>query len=98
MSVPSDFTNTDIRIQHILTELSKVELELIENKTFIDQDVHLDGREFSNCIFKNCAIHVKLGHFRISGKVHLENCNFILYPPAQGVKSIFDAAVSQQKT
>ena len=98
MSIQSgDVTKQDIQLEPILTDIENIKLELIENKTFVDQDVYLDGRDFVSCIFKNCTIHIKLGHFTIRGSnTILTNCNFKYYPPAEAVKSISDIIVTQQ--
>lgn len=96
MPLPLDITKPDSRIQSVLSEIEKIELELIENKSFIGQDVYLDGRDFVNCVFQYCTIHVKLGHFKIRGKIQLKNNVFKLYPPAEAVKSIFDTLALQK--
>jgi len=97
MPIPLDVTKPDKRIQPIIAELEKIELELIENRTFADQDIYLDGREFISCIFKNCTMHVKLGHFSIRGtNTVLVNCDFKYYPPAESIKSISGILAYQQ--
>ena len=95
--MPSDVTKPDKRIQPIITEVEKIKLELIENNTFADQDIYLDGRDFLSCIFKNCTMHVKLGHFNIRGtNTILVNCDFKYYHPAEAVKSISGILAYQQ--
>ena len=91
MPLASDVTKPDVRTQGILADIEKLKLERITNKTFVDTDVYLDGRAFTNCIFKNCRFFVKLGCFQIGGeRIHLENIEWVLLPPAQGVKAIAD--------
>ena len=60
MSLMPDISKPDVRIQNIMTEIEKLKLEKISNKTFVDQDIYLDGREFTDCVFKNCRLFVKL--------------------------------------
>ena len=91
MALASDVSKPDIRIQSILTDIEKLKLERIDNKTFVNTDIYLDGRAFINCVFKDCRFFVKLGCFQIGGKrLHLENIEFITSHPAQGIKSIAD--------
>ena len=93
----SDVTKSDKRIQPIISGVEKIKLELIENAKFVDQDVYLDGRDFVSCIFKNCTMHVNLGHFSIRGtNTIFTNCEFKYYPLAEAVKSISFFHASQQ--
>ena len=86
MSLISDVSKPDTRVQNIMTEIEKLKLEEITNKTFVDQDIYLDGRAFADCVFKNCRLFVK-----ITGKrIHLDNIEFIASYPALGVKAISD--------
>jgi hypothetical protein len=90
MVLPSDVRKPTLEIQSIVTEIEKIKLEIIKDKTFVDTDIYLDGRSFVDCIFKNCRMFIKLGCFNIIGRIHLEGCEFIALPPAAGVKSISD--------
>jgi hypothetical protein len=91
MALTSDVARPDARVQSILTDLEKLKLEEFNNRTFVDTDVYLDGRAFTDCFFKNCRFFVKLGNFRIGGKsLHLENIEWILSGSAQGIKAIAD--------
>lgn len=93
----NDISKQDVRLEPVLTNIENIKLDLVENKTFVDQDVYLDGRDFVSCIFKNCTIHIKLGHFTIRGSnTILTNCNFKYSPLAEAVKSISDIIASQQ--
>ena len=96
MTLPSDTSKPDIRIQNITSETEKIKLERIADRDFVETDVYLDGREFVNCIFKNCRLFIKLGVFRITGpRIHLEHCEFVALPPAAGVKALFDLLALQ---
>ena len=44
---------------------------LVENKTFEDQTVEIDGKEFKGCVFKNCLIQ-----FNGKAQMGLSNCQF----------------------
>ena len=98
MTLPSDTSKPDPRIQSILNELEKTDLEKRANETFVDADVHLDGREFTDCTFKNCRMFASLGHFRLVGKgTQLDRCQFMASPPAARVKAVFDVFDRQKK-
>ena len=97
MVLPSDTTKPDIRIHSILADIEKLQLEPITNKTFVDTVVYLDGRDFIDCIFRNCRLFVKLGCFTIRGRrLHLEGCEFITDPPAKNIMTISNLLATQQ--
>ena len=71
----------DNRIQDLLDQIKNMDLAPVFGRNFENEDVYLDGREFVDCNFKNCRLFSHLGHWRLSGKYHLEGCGFhFLYP------------------
>lgn len=75
----------DGRIQDLLVEIEKMDLGPVFGKNFEDEDIYLDGREFVDCSFKKCRLFSHLGHWRISGKTNLVDCNFRFQYPASVV-------------
>ena len=95
MELSYEVSGPDGRIQSILTNIEKVKLEKVANKTFVDTDVYLDGRIFQNCIFENCRMFVKLGHFSLRGPaIHVRNCEIVASGPARDLLN-FAALVSR---
>jgi hypothetical protein len=83
-----------------LTTLEKMPLELFKGRTFVDEDVYLDGREFVDCSFIRCRMFVKLGHFRfvVTGKTHQEMgyCEYRFLPPSDEVRDTIMMLLSQK--
>lgn len=75
----------DRRIQDLLAEIEKMDLAPVFGQDFENQDIYLDGREFVDCTFKRCRLFSHIGHWRISGKYHLESCGFHFQYPASVV-------------
>lgn len=75
----------DRRIQDLMAEIERMDLVAVFGQVFEDQDIYLDGREFVDCRFKDCRLFSHIGHWRISGKVHLEGCGFHFQYPASVV-------------
>lgn len=75
----------DTRIQDLLAEIEKMDLAPVLDQSFEDQDIYLDGREFVNCSFRHCRLFSHIGHWRISGAYHLEDCGFHFQYPASVV-------------
>jgi hypothetical protein len=75
----------DRRIQDLLAEIEKMDLVPVFGQNFENQDIYLDGREFVDCNFKNCRLFSHIGHWRVSGKYHLEGCGFHFQYPASVV-------------
>lgn len=93
----TDVSIPDPKMHEFLTDVEKWVLERIENQPFFAQDVYLDGRHFHNCSFQDCRIFIKVGHFRVTGKLIFEHCDFVLNGPARAVKSVFDLLAHQRK-
>jgi hypothetical protein len=75
----------DRRIQDLLAEIEKMDLAPVFGQNFENKDIYLDGREFVDCNFKNCRLFSHIGHWRISGRYHLEGCGFHFQYPASVV-------------
>ena len=75
----------DGRIQDLLAEIEKMDLVPVFGQSFESADIYLDGREFVDCNFRNCRLFSHIGHWRISGKYHLEGCGFHFRYPASVV-------------
>lgn len=85
----------DRRIQNLLVEIEKMDLVHVFGQSFEDQDIYLDGREFVDCNFKHCRFFVRVGHWRISGKFHLEGCGFDFKYPSSVVRDTLVTLNSQ---
>lgn len=86
----------DERVAKLLTTIGQVDLEVVEDQHFRDQDVYLDGRDFRNCSFVNCRIFVRLGHFQIENLRVLANNAFMMEGPAGTVHSLVRSVQEQQ--
>jgi len=84
----------DRRIQDLLEEIKKIDLDKVFGKNFKNQDIYLDGREFVDCNFKKCRLFCHIGHWRISGKSNLKDCHFQFEYPA-GV--VWDTTVKMSR-
>ena len=80
-----DLGKRDRRIEDLLAEIEKMDLVPIFGQNFENQDIYLDGREFIDCNFRHCRLFSHIGHWRISGKYHLEGCGFHFRYPASVV-------------
>ena len=88
--MPYDASVPDPMMHDILTDIEKWELSLVENQDFVEADVYLDRREFRNCTFRNCRIFLKVGHFRVTGKIVFAENHIICSGPAEGVRSLVE--------
>jgi len=87
----------DERINSILTGIEKVNLEVIADQEFIEQDVYLDGRHFKNCAFIKCRMFIKLGYFFIEGpRIQLDGCTFNMDGPAGRVHQFVETVKRMQ--
>lgn len=74
----------------LLSSLQQWEFETARGIDFADQDVHLDGREFVDCSFRNCRIYITLGYFRMINPRAFTDCQFYLAGPAEIMKTLVD--------
>jgi hypothetical protein len=72
----------DARAQEIVARLPTMALGTIKGRTFQDQDVYLDGRDFVDCTFIRCRMIFALGWFAVRGRLQVRECNWSLGPPA----------------
>ncbi len=90
--VNSDVSRPHPAITEVLTSLEKLNLETIEDRDFVGEDVYLDGRLFRNCSFQNCNIYVKIGRFQIDKPKPrgFDRCTFKLDGPAEMIKALVE--------
>ncbi len=75
----------DSRIQSLLDQIKEIDLSPVFGRDFENEDVYLDGREFVDCNFKNCRLFCYIGHWQVSGKYHVDGCEFRFDYPARVV-------------
>lgn len=80
---PSDFKDENIYLENMklgmkvgpessdINSKDKVPLKEIKNKTFRNQDIHLDNHNFISCVFTNCKII-----YSAEGPIGLWDCQF----------------------
>jgi hypothetical protein len=87
VTVPQDFAKPDPRIQDILTDVEKMDLQVVDGLEFVDQDVYLDGRRFVRCGFQRCKLFVKLGVFALDDPTQLVQNTFYFLGPAGSIQN-----------
>ncbi len=92
----SDVAQPEPRISAVLASLQDWEFEVATGIEFEGQDVHLDGREFFDCAFRNCRIYITLGYFRMINPRSFVDCRFFLAGPAEIMKTLVDLINSGQ--
>ena len=92
-----DVTRPEPRMNSVLAALQDWEFETATGLEFDGQDVHLDGREFIDCAFRNCRIYITLGYFRMINPRAFVDCQFLLAGPADIVKSLVDVVEGRRK-
>ena len=80
----------DPRISKYALELVALPLARHEDETFADQDVYLDGREFVNCMFQRCRMHILLGRFRLLGTNSVPDCEWVLEGPTESTVKLLE--------
>lgn len=80
----------DYRIRSASQTLRGISLRRIENRTFTDQDVYLDGRHFVGCTFIRCRLITELGHFELGGRIEMEGSRLALFGPAAAAVNVND--------
>ncbi|HSP55409.1 MAG TPA: hypothetical protein VLS25_07455 [Dehalococcoidia bacterium] len=86
----SDVVQPEPRISAVLASLQDWEFDAATGIDFEGQDVHLDGREFVDCSFRNCRIYITLGYFRMVNPRSFVDCQFFLAGPAEIMKTLVD--------
>ena len=86
----AEVAGPDARINAVLAALQDWEFETATGVEFEGQDVHLDGREFIDCSFRNCRIYITMGYFRMINPRAFVDCQFLLAGPAEIMKSLVD--------
>lgn len=86
----SDVAQPEPRISAVLGAMQDWDFETATGIEFEAQDVHLDGREFIDCSFRNCRIYITLGYFRMINPKAIVDCQFMLAGPAEIMKALVD--------
>jgi hypothetical protein len=63
-------------------------METITGRTFADQEVRLDGREFINCMFRNCLLIYGGGLPFFIGGNEVRECRFEFVGAAQNTLNV----------
>jgi hypothetical protein len=74
--------------------MDRLELVVIREQTFREQDVWLDGRSFVDCHFIGSTLHVEYGRFGIfeTGPTtgSIGGCSFVWHGPAKVIATLLE--------
>lgn len=86
-----DPSQPDGRVTEILGLIQGLSRTRFEGEVFEDQDVFLDGRDFINCTFRRCRLHIFIGLFSFTGSQTFDGgLEVRLGGPAEGLMNLLE--------